>query len=44
MGFTRVDRVAIINVMRFDENGKIVEFWNHRHDVELPPPPSDRRD
>ena len=42
MNFTKVDRVAIINVMRFDENGKIVEFWNHRHDVELPPPPPQR--
>ena len=44
MGITEVDRVAIINVMRFDETGKIVEFWNHRHDVELPQPPSERRD
>jgi predicted SnoaL-like aldol condensation-catalyzing enzyme len=39
MGMTDVDRVAIINVFRFDEDGKIVEIWNHRHDVELPQPP-----
>lgn len=39
MGMTDVDRVAIINVFRFDEDGKIVEVWNHRHDVELPQPP-----
>ena len=25
--------IAIINVLRF-ENGKIVEFWNHRHDID----------
>ena len=37
-GMTDVERVAIINVMRFNEEGKIVEFWNHRHDVELPNP------
>jgi predicted SnoaL-like aldol condensation-catalyzing enzyme len=34
-----VDKVAIINVFRFDDEGKIVEIWNHRHDVELPQPP-----
>ena len=39
MGFTPVDRVAIINVFRFNEDGKIIEVWNHRHDVELPRPP-----
>ena len=37
-GMTDVDRVAIVNIMRFDEQGKIAEFWNHRHDVELPNP------
>ncbi|NQY96398.1 MAG: ester cyclase [Henriciella sp.] len=42
MGFTPVDRVAIINVFRFNEDGKIVEIWNHRHDPELPQPPGDR--
>ncbi|MDM9629988.1 nuclear transport factor 2 family protein [Robiginitalea aurantiaca] len=25
--------IPIINVLRF-ENGKIVEFWNHRHDID----------
>lgn len=40
MGITPVDRVAIINVFRFNDDGKIVEIWNHRHDVELPQPPS----
>ncbi|MEL6370727.1 MAG: ester cyclase [Pseudomonadota bacterium] len=39
MGMTKVDGVAIINVFRFNAEGKIVEFWNHRHDVELPRPP-----
>ncbi|MGB3806176.1 MAG: ester cyclase [Erythrobacter sp.] len=37
-GMTEVDGVAIINVFRFDDSGKIVEIWNHRHDVELPQP------
>lgn len=41
MGMTDVDSVAIINVFRFDDDGKIVEIWNHRHDVELPQPPGD---
>ncbi len=41
MGFTPVDRVAIINVFRFNEDGKIFEVWNHRHDTELPQPPGD---
>lgn len=41
-GMTDVDRVAIINVFRFDDDGKIVEIWNHRHDVELPQPPGPR--
>jgi len=27
------DELPIINVMRI-ENGKIVEFWNHRHDID----------
>lgn len=26
----------IINVMRFNEEGKIVEFWNQRHDIDTP--------
>lgn len=39
MGMTPVDQVAIINVFRFNAEGKIVEIWNHRHDVELPRPP-----
>lgn len=42
MGMEPVDRVAIINVMRFDDEGRIVEIWNHRHDPELPQPPSER--
>lgn len=42
MGFPPVDGVAIINVFRFNDEGKIVEVWNHRHDVELPQPPGDR--
>ena len=43
MGMTAVDGVAIINVFRFDDAGKIVEIWNHRHDVELPRPPEGYR-
>ena len=43
MGMTPVDKVAIINVFRFNEDGKIVEIWNHRHDVELPRPPEGQR-
>ena len=39
MGISQVDRVPIINVFRFDEDGKIVEIWNHRHDIDLPQPP-----
>ncbi|MEM1148751.1 MAG: ester cyclase [Pseudomonadota bacterium] len=39
MGITPIEKVAIINVMRFNDDGKIVEFWNHRHDLELPQPP-----
>lgn len=42
MGFTQVDGVPIINVFRFNDAGKIVEIWNHRHDVSLPLPPSGR--
>ncbi|NVD44308.1 ester cyclase [Qipengyuania atrilutea] len=38
MGMTSVERVPIINVFRFNEDGKIVEIWNHRHDVDLPQP------
>lgn len=40
MGFTPVNGVPIINVFRFDDEGKIVEIWNHRHDVSLPQPPA----
>lgn len=29
------DDLPIINVFRF-ENGKIVEIWNHRHDIDIP--------
>lgn len=43
MGMTAVDGVAIINVFRFNPDGKIVEIWNHRHDVELPRPPEGPR-
>ncbi len=43
MGMTKVDGVAIINVFRFNSEGKIVEIWNHRHDVELPRPPEGYR-
>ena len=43
MGMTAVDGVAIINVFRFDDAGKIVEIWNQRHDVELPRPPEGYR-
>ena len=43
LGMTPVDGVAIINVFRFNEDGKIVEIWNHRHDVELPRPPESYR-
>ncbi|MEM6625880.1 MAG: ester cyclase [Pseudomonadota bacterium] len=39
MGMTPIKNVAIINVFRFNEDGKIIEIWNHRHDVELPQPP-----
>ncbi len=44
MGLTPVDGVAIINVFRFNDDGKIVEVWNHRHDVELPQPPQAEMD
>ena len=43
LGMTAVDGVAIINVFRFNTEGKIVEIWNHRHDVELPRPPESYR-
>lgn len=29
------EQIPIINVMRF-ENGKVVEIWNHRHDIDTP--------
>ncbi|MDX1472175.1 MAG: ester cyclase, partial [Flavobacteriaceae bacterium] len=28
--------LPIINVFRFNEEGKIVEIWNHRHDIDTP--------
>ncbi|MEL7043903.1 MAG: nuclear transport factor 2 family protein [Pseudomonadota bacterium] len=28
------DEIPIINVFRFDSEGKIVEIWNHRHDID----------
>ncbi len=44
MGMTSVEDVPIINVFRFNDEGRIVEIWNHRHDVDLPrpggPPPA----
>ncbi len=43
MGFTPVNGVPIINVFRFNEDGKITEIWNHRHDVSLPRPPGGSR-
>jgi len=39
MGFFAFEDVPIINVFRFNDEGKIVEIWNHRHDVDLPRPP-----
>ncbi len=33
--FLHVEPFNIINVLRI-EDGKIVEFWNHRHDIETP--------
>lgn len=30
------DKIAIINVFRFNDEGKIVEIWNHRHDMDTP--------
>jgi len=39
MGMTSVENVPIINVFRFNPEGKIVEIWNHRHDIDLPQPP-----
>ncbi|TLU65323.1 ester cyclase [Thalassotalea litorea] len=26
--------LPIINVLKFNEDGKIIEFWNHRHDID----------
>ena len=40
-GFPPVNGVPIVNIFRFNEEGKIVEIWNHRHDVSLPRPPGD---
>ena len=28
------DQIPIINVFRFNDEGKIVEIWNHRHDID----------
>ena len=28
--------IAIINVFRINDEGKIVEIWNHRHDIDTP--------
>ena len=28
--------IPIINVFRFNQQGKIVEIWNHRHDIDTP--------
>jgi hypothetical protein len=39
MGMYAFEDVPIINVFRFNDEGKIVEIWNHRHDVDLPQPP-----
>ncbi|WP_265587056.1 ester cyclase [Sphingomicrobium arenosum] len=37
MGMTsEIVDLPIINVFRFNEEGKIVEIWNHRHDIDLP--------
>jgi len=38
MGMTSFADIPIINVFRFNDEGKIVEIWNHRHDVDLPRP------
>lgn len=35
MGIETEDPISIINVFRI-KNGKIVELWNHRHDIETP--------
>ena len=34
--FIEAEPFYIINVMRFNEEGKIVEFWNQRHDIDTP--------
>jgi len=28
--------IPIINVFRINDEGKIVEIWNHRHDIDTP--------
>lgn len=28
------DTIPIINVFRFNDDGRIVEIWNHRHDID----------
>jgi predicted SnoaL-like aldol condensation-catalyzing enzyme len=30
------DKIPIINVFRFNDEGKIIEIWNHRHDIDTP--------
>lgn len=35
MGIETDEPISIINVFRM-KNGKIVELWNHRHDIETP--------
>ena len=44
MGMQDIERLPIINVFRFNNDGKIVEIWNHRHDVDIPrmPRPPER--
>ena len=34
--FIAAEPFYIINVMRFNEEGKIVELWNQRHDIDTP--------
>lgn len=28
--------IPIINIFRINNEGKIVEIWNHRHDIDTP--------
>ncbi|MEM9648821.1 MAG: nuclear transport factor 2 family protein [Bacteroidota bacterium] len=34
--FIGAGTIPIINVFRINEEGKIVEIWNHRHDIDTP--------